>query len=84
MIADNVFAEWAEVHGNYYGTRRSVLSKALEENKNVLLEIDVQGGLQIKGQFPHDTVMIFIAPPDHAELKRRLKKKKKLLLTRKK
>ncbi|MFA5479190.1 MAG: guanylate kinase [Candidatus Muiribacteriota bacterium] len=72
MIADNEFAEWASVHGNLYGTKRSTLKNALEAGKNILLEIDVQGGLQIKGQFPLDTVMIFIAPPDHNELKRRL------------
>lgn len=72
-IADNKFAEWALVHGNFYGTKRSTLKKALENKKNVLLEVDVQGGMQIKGQFPEDAVMIFIAPPDHNELKRRLK-----------
>ncbi|MGM0608443.1 MAG: guanylate kinase [Candidatus Muiribacteriota bacterium] len=72
MISENQFAEWASVHGNLYGTKRSTLKNALDKGKNVLLEIDVQGGLQIKGQFPLDTVMMFIAPPDHNELKRRL------------
>ncbi|MFW5781653.1 MAG: guanylate kinase [Candidatus Muiribacteriaceae bacterium] len=72
MVANNEFAEWARVHGNFYGTRKKVLQDTLESGRNVLLEIDVQGGMQIKGQFPQDTVMIFIAPPDHEELKRRL------------
>ena len=72
MVAENEFAEWANVHGNFYGTKKETLRNALNNGKNILLEIDVQGGLQIKGQFPHDTVMIFVAPPDHTELKRRL------------
>ncbi|MCK9225562.1 MAG: guanylate kinase [Candidatus Muirbacterium halophilum] len=72
MVAENEFAEWADVHGNYYGTKKQSLKNALENGKNILLEVDVQGGLQIKGQFPYDTVMIFIAPPDHTELQRRL------------
>lgn len=69
-IANNAFAEYAQVHGNFYGTTKVWLEKALEKNE-VLLEIDVQGAEQIKKVFPQ-AILIFIFPPSLAILKERL------------
>ncbi len=66
--------EWAEVHGNLYGTPRKFVESKLEEGKSVVLEIDVQGALQVKRSFP-EAVLIFILPPSEEELIRRLKKR---------
>lgn len=71
MIKDVKFVEWAKVHGNYYGTPKSLLDKTLKSGKNVLLDIDVQGGLNIKKHYPQ-ACMIFIMTPDLKTLKQRL------------
>ena len=68
------FLEWAEVYGNYYGTPKTAVDKALDEGKNVVLEIDIQGALQIKEKVP-GAVLIFIAPPSYEELEKRLIKR---------
>ncbi len=65
------WVEWAEVHGNYYGTSRRLLDWELDAGKDVLLDIDVQGAVQVMEKMP-DCVTIFIAPPSLEELKRRL------------
>jgi len=72
MIKQNAFAEWAVVHGHYYGTPRKHLLKAVNSGIDVVLDIDVQGGLAIKNMFP-DALMIYIMAPTMAELKRRLR-----------
>jgi|FrelakmetLWP11LW_1041352.scaffolds.fasta_scaffold11749_2 guanylate kinase len=61
-IADNGFIEYANVYGNYYGTPRQPVEAAVAAGKIVILEIDVQGGLQVKQQYP-EAVMVFIMPP---------------------
>ena len=66
------FAEWAEVHGNFYGTSRLWLEQRMQEGRDMLLEIDWQGAQQMRRQFP-DAVGIFILPPSIAELERRLR-----------
>ena len=71
LIREGAFIEHAEVHGNLYGTLRKPMEAALERGEVYLLEIDVQGALQLKalgepGQY------VFIAPPDFDELRRRL------------
>jgi guanylate kinase len=71
MIEDGKFAEWAEVHGNYYGTLKVFLDKMLKTGKDILMDIDVQGGMNIKKQYP-SACMIFIMPPDLKTLKERL------------
>jgi guanylate kinase len=71
MIDDGCFLEWAIVHGHYYGTRKDVVEDILNSGKDVLLEIDVQGAMQIKSKMP-DTVTIFIQPPSFEELVKRL------------
>lgn len=71
LINDGKMLEWAIYGGNYYGTPKETVSKMLDEGKNVLLEIDVQGAIQIKETFK-DAVLIFILPPSMTELKNRL------------
>ena len=72
MIHDDEFLEYAKVFGNYYGTARRFLREAEQENKDLLLDIDVQGAEQIKKKLP-DAVSIFIMPPDREKLERRLR-----------
>jgi guanylate kinase len=62
QIAENGFIEYANVFGNYYGTPRQPVEAALAAGKIVILEIDVQGGLQVKSQYA-EAMMIFIMPP---------------------
>ncbi len=71
MIDDGAFVEWAEVHGERYGTPRAKLESMLAAGDDVLLDIDVQGGMAIKGAFP-DAITVFLLPPNMAELERRL------------
>jgi guanylate kinase len=65
------FVEWAQVHGNYYGTSREQLDKHLYKHRDVLLEIDVQGARQVKGHYPK-ACFIFVLPPDRETLEKRL------------
>ncbi|MCR4937715.1 MAG: guanylate kinase [Lachnospiraceae bacterium] len=70
-IAENGFIEYAEYVGNYYGTPKAYVEKKLDEGKNVILEIEIQGAMNVKKLFP-DAVLIFIMPPGADELERRL------------
>jgi guanylate kinase len=65
------FAEWAEVHGSYYGTLRSEVQRVLAAGRHVLMDIDVQGARQFHVAFP-DTVLVFVLPPSGEVLKNRL------------
>ncbi len=71
MIEADAFLEWAEVHGNYYGSGAKWTADSLNSGKDVLFDIDVQGGLQIKSHY-EDAVTIFITPPSFDELEKRL------------
>ncbi len=71
MVARNEFMEYAHVYGNWYGTPRKMLLDKMEQGFDVLLEIDVQGALQIKKKFV-DAVYIFILPPSMEVLRTRL------------
>jgi len=71
MVAGGAFAEWAEVHGNRYGTARTILEQAHEEGTDVLLDIDYQGAEQLRSSGVNG-VFIFILPPDMTELRKRL------------
>jgi guanylate kinase len=72
IIDDNEFAEWAEVHGNLYGTSVTEIELARTAGKSgVLFDVDYQGARQIKEKFPH-AVGVFILPPSMQELRRRL------------
>ena len=70
-IERNDFLEYAEVYGNYYGTPKSNVFDMLEEGKDVILEIDIQGALKVKEAFG-EGVFIFILPPSMEELKNRI------------
>ena len=74
MIEENEFLEYAKVYDNYYGTPRRFVQEKLMEGKDVILEIDIQGALQVKERFD-DGVFIFIIPPTMEELKRRIVKR---------
>jgi guanylate kinase len=72
IIAENGFAEWAEVHGNLYGTSVTEIDLARTAGKSgVLFDVDYQGARQIKEKFPH-AIGVFILPPSMDELRRRL------------
>ncbi|UFU00976.1 guanylate kinase [Radiobacillus kanasensis] len=71
MIEQNQLLEYAEYVGNYYGTPREYVEKTLQEGKDVFLEIEVQGALQVKKNFPQG-VFIFLFPPSLEELKNRI------------
>ena len=72
MRSHGDFLESAEVHGNFYGTSRSWIEAEMQGGRDIVLEIDCQGAAQIKQMFP-DVVSVFILPPSHAELERRLR-----------
>jgi guanylate kinase len=70
-VRNDAFLEWAEVHGNYYGTSRSGIEAALLAGQDVLLEIDWQGAQQVRALFPA-AIGVFVLPPSLDELERRL------------
>ena len=70
-IANDEFLEYAEFVGNFYGTPRRFVDEAMERGEDVILDIEVQGAIQVTSKRP-DAVRIFIAPPSWAELERRL------------
>lgn len=71
MIEEGELIEWAKYVGNYYGTPKKAVEQQLAEGKDVLLEIEMQGGMLVKEQFPQ-AVLIFVTPPSYQELKTRL------------
>lgn len=72
-IEQGAYLEWANVHGDYYGTPQEFVDKRLDSGLDVLLELDVQGGIQIKGIYRDRAVLIFISPPTPQTLEERLK-----------
>ncbi|MCC6748318.1 MAG: guanylate kinase [Deltaproteobacteria bacterium] len=73
MVAEDRFAEWAEVHGNRYGTSLETISQNIDAGLDVLFDIDWQGATQLKSKYPDETVMVFVLPPSLEELSRRLR-----------
>lgn len=71
MIAEEALIEYAQYVGNYYGTPRAYVEEQLKAGRNVILEIEIQGALQVKKKFP-DTLLLFVTPPSVEELKKRL------------
>lgn len=71
-IKENKFLEWAEFAGNFYGTKKKYIKQCLDEGKDIILEIDTQGALQVKKQMP-EAVLIFICPPSYEALEKRLR-----------
>ena len=72
MIANGQLAEFAEYVGNFYGTPVEGVQALLNTGKNVILEIETQGALQIKSKFPH-AILIWLTPPDYETLESRLR-----------
>ncbi len=70
-IADHALIEHAEYCGNYYGTPKDYVERELAAGRDVILEIEIQGALKIKEQYP-DALLLFVSTPDAAELRRRL------------
>jgi guanylate kinase len=76
-IKSEEFLEWEEVYrDNFYGTLKSEIDKIWAKGKNVIFDIDVVGGLDIKNIYPEQTLAVFVKPPSIEELKIRLKKRK--------
>lgn len=76
-IKNEEFLEWEEVYrDNFYGTLKSEIQKIWAKGKNVIFDIDVVGGLDIKNIYPEQTLAVFVKPPSIEELKIRLKKRK--------
>ena len=72
LIDEDAFLEWADVHGNRYGSPRAPIDRALAEGRDVLFDIDWQGARDIADKCPDDAVRVFILPPSLDELRRRL------------
>jgi guanylate kinase len=64
--------EWEEIYGNYYGTLKSEIHRALDHGYSMMFDVDVKGALSIRRFFPKDSVLIFIKPPSMEVLKKRL------------
>ncbi len=75
MIADDLFLEWAEVHGNYYGTSAAAVLPFLEQGGDVVVDLDVQGAERLMHRFPA-AYSIFILPPSYADLVQRLENRR--------
>jgi guanylate kinase len=71
-IEKGSFLEYANVHGNYYGTLKSEVDTRLEKGEDIILEIDVQGGIQVKEKYP-DAMLVFFKTPTEEDLERRLR-----------
>jgi guanylate kinase len=67
--------EWAEVHGNFYGTPRKPVERALAAGQDMIFDIDYQGTRQVRQKLPNDAVTVFILPPSMRELKARLERR---------
>ncbi len=74
MVLQGAFVEWAQVHGNRYGTSKQALEQRIKQGADVVLEIDYQGAIQVKRIFPN-AVLVFILPPSWEELRSRLERR---------
>ena len=72
MQEQDLFYEWAEVHGNLYGTSRNAVQEIIDQGQDIILDIDVQGGLQAMDKVGDKGIFIFILPPSLQELEKRL------------
>ena len=74
MVLEQAFLEWANVHGKRYGTSKNAIEERIAQGKDVILEIDFQGAMQVKGIFSN-AHLIFILPPSWEELRARLERR---------
>lgn len=72
MVAEGEFAEWAEVHGNFYGTSVKLLESYWAQGKDVILDIDVQGAIKLRARFP-EAAFVFVLTPEFKQLEERLR-----------
>jgi guanylate kinase len=72
MIEKNAFLEWAQVHGHLYGTSLEAVKRQMSAGSDILMDVDVQGGRNVKKRFP-DAVLIFLLPPSLKILEKRLR-----------
>ena len=75
-IRKDLYAEWAEVHDNLYGTPKEPLERALNEKKDILLDVDIVGGMKLKALYGDRAVSIFLVPPSIEALDERLSERK--------
>ncbi|MCC7520185.1 MAG: guanylate kinase [Flavobacteriaceae bacterium] len=76
-IAENAFAEYEEVYkGNFYGTYKKEIERIRQKGKNVIFDIDVEGGLNLKKLYPEQTLAVFVKPPSVEALETRLRNRK--------
>ena len=75
MEEQGLFLEWAEVHGNLYGTCRNTVQAIIEKGNDIILDIDVQGARQLMDKLKNEGVFVFISPPSLQELEKRLVKR---------
>ena len=75
-IKSDEFVEWALVHGHRYGTLKKFVRDALDNGDVIIFDLDVQGAVSMKEAYPVESVLIFLLPPSHKELKRRLHMRK--------
>ena len=72
MINNEMFLEWAEFAGNYYGTPINIIKEKIKNGFKVILEIEVEGACQVREKFP-ETISIFLLPPNKKELEKRIR-----------
>jgi guanylate kinase len=76
-IAEHAFAEYEEVYkGNFYGTYKNEIERIRQKGKNVIFDIDVEGGLNLKKLYPKETLAVFVKPPSVEALETRLRNRK--------
>lgn len=75
MIDAGEFAEWAHVHGNRYGTGRQTVERALSGGRDVVFDVDWQGGDSLSARWPDDSLKLFVLPPDLRTLEDRLRRR---------
>jgi len=73
MVAEEAFAEWAQVHSNRYGSSRKSIDEIIGRGQDLVFDIDYQGARQLQSAYPDDTVTVYVIPPSMAELERRLR-----------
>jgi guanylate kinase len=73
MKESQEFAEWAEVHSNYYGTSKQVIESSLANGQDLLFDIDYQGAFALKKSYPSEIILVFLLPPSMEELEHRLR-----------
>lgn len=75
MVREGEFAEWAEVHGNFYGTSRGAVERALSRGRDVVFDVDGQGGCALAAKWPEDSLRVFVLPPSLNALEHRLRRR---------